>query len=77
MNVTVYKPTAINVKETDTTGENAYLVALLCGGVMEDPDLHYEDYQIIRADSGKEAVEKYNKLNQCSYYYGELVAEWW
>jgi hypothetical protein len=46
-----------------------------CGGIMEDPDIHYEKYQLIRAESAKEAVEKYNKLNNCNYYYGKVI-EW-
>lgn len=65
----------VNIKDTDTQGKNTYLVALLCGGVMEDPDFHYEDYQIIHADSTKEAKEKYDKINKCSYYYGEVIQQ--
>ncbi len=60
-------------KNTNTKGKYEYLVATACGGVMEDPDIHYEDYQIIRADTKHEAVEKYNKLNHCSYYYGVVI----
>lgn len=61
-------------KCTNTEGKNEYLVALACGGVMEDPYLHYENYQIIRADSEYEAVQKYNKLNNCTYYHGSVVS---
>lgn len=60
-------------KDTNTQGKNTYIVALLCGGVMEDPDFHHENYQIIRANSSREAVEKYNHLNGCYYYYGDVV----
>ncbi len=63
----------VDAKETNTQGSHTYLVACLCGGVMEDPEFHYEDYQIIRADSEREAEGKYNKLNRCSYYYGSVV----
>lgn len=60
-------------KEKEDGKEHRYEVAMLCGGVMEDPDFHYEDLQIITAKSEKEAKEKYNKLNNCSYYYGEVL----
>ena len=56
--------TKIDAKEIDTQGKHAYVVALCCGGLMEDPKIHYEDYQIIRADSADEARQKYNKLNK-------------
>lgn len=62
-------------KCTNTTGKHAYLVALACGGVMEDPDIRYEDYQIIYADSEQEAKEKYNNLNHCTHYYGTVICK--
>lgn len=65
----------ISIENTDTVGSQSYIVAMECGGVMEDPDIHYEKYQLIRAESEKEAVEKYNKLNNCNYYYGKVI-EW-
>ena len=63
----------IPVSEPRTEGKYAYLVATCCGGVMEDPDIHYEDYQVIRADSEYEAKKKYDELNHCSYYYGSVI----
>lgn len=42
---------------------------------MEDPDFHYEDYQIIHANSEDEVVEKYNKINKCSYYYSSIIGK--
>lgn len=63
----------VDAPETQTTGKYAYLVATACGGVMEDPEIHYEDYQVIRADSECEAVKKYNEINNCSYYYGSVI----
>ena len=42
---------------------------------MEDPEFHYHDYQIIRADSEDEAREKYNKLNNCSFFYGSVMGQ--
>lgn len=61
-------------KEKEDGKEHKYEVAMLCGGIMEDPDFHYEDCQIITAKSEKEVKEKYDKLNNCSYYYyGEVL----
>lgn len=73
MKITV--PMEVNVKETNTKGKHAYIVALCCGGLMEDPEIHYEDYQLIRADSAIEAVYEYNKLNNCSYFYGRVMGQ--
>lgn len=63
----------VDAEETNTEGTNTYLVALECGGIMEDPEVHYHNYQIIRADSENEAVEKYNKINKCNYFYGHVM----
>lgn len=58
----------VEVQETDTQGNHSYVVALLCGGVMEDPELYYEQYQIIHADSESEALKKYREINGEQYY---------
>ncbi len=55
--------------------EHRYEVAMCCGGVMENPDIHYENHQIIKAKSKREAKEKYDKINNCSYYYGEVLGK--
>lgn len=55
--------------------EHKYVVAMQCGGVMEDPNIHYENEQIITAMSEKEAEDKYNKKNKCSYYYGKVIGK--
>lgn len=68
-------PIEVDVKVRDTEGEHAYIVALCCGGVMEDLEFHYHNYQLIRADSADEARRKYNKLNNCSYYYGHVMGQ--
>lgn len=62
--------TEVDVRETDTKGLYSYVVALKCGGIMEDPEIYYTNYQLIKADSEEEAYEKYNKINNCSFYYG-------
>lgn len=66
-------PTDIYVEETDTQGNDEYLVALSCGGLMESPGADYTDYQIIRANSEVEAKDKYDTINKCSYFYGETI----
>lgn len=52
-----------------------YLVALSEGGLMEQPELNYSDFEVIEANSRNEAVEIYNKKNNCSYFYGTCMAE--
>ena len=50
-----------------------YLVATEVGGVMEQPHYTYTNIQWIEANNKKEAREKYNKKNNCSYYYGRVI----
>lgn len=50
-----------------------YLVALKTGGLMEDPQIHYQDFQIIYASTEQEALQIYNTKNNCSYFYGEVI----
>lgn len=57
-------PTYIFAKDSDTDGKNEYIVALL--HTKSFFDSIYSDYQIIRADNGHEAEQKYNKINDCS-----------
>lgn len=52
-----------------------YLVATECGGLMEMPEIYYEKYDIIEAESPKEAEEKYDKKHKCSYFYGICIGE--
>lgn len=68
-------PIEVDVKNTNTQGLHAYVVALCCGGVMEDPEFHYHNFQVIRADSAEEARRKYDELNNCSYYYGSVMSQ--
>ena len=42
---------------------------------MECPEIYYEDYQVIRADSEDEARRKYNEINNCSYFYGRVMSQ--
>lgn len=65
----------VDAKVTDTKGEHSYVVALCCGGLMEDPEIHYEDCQIIYANSADEARKKYNEINKCSYFYGSVIRQ--
>ena len=75
MKVTYKTEVTVDAKDTDTQGEHTYIVALRCGGLMEDPEIHYHDYQIIRADSRVEAVYKYNVLNNCNYFNGNVMGQ--
>lgn len=50
-----------------------YVVALQTGGLMEDPYIDYDNYQFIEAKTSEEAVEIYNKKNNCSYFSGSCV----
>ncbi len=65
----------IDKYEKEDGREHSYRVAVICGGIMEDPNLHYEDEQIITAKSEKEAEGKYNKLNNCNYYYSKVLGK--
>ena len=50
-----------------------YLVATEVGGIMEQPHFTYENIQTIEADSESEAVQIYNKTNNCNYFYGIVI----
>ena len=40
---------------------NKYIVALQAGGLMENLEIYYTDYQIVTANTEKEAVKIYNE----------------
>ena len=50
-------------------------MALSVGGLMEMPEITYQDFDIIEAETQDEAREKYNKKHDCSYFYGTCLAE--
>ena len=50
-----------------------FLVALAVGGLIEQPNFSYCDYDLIEATTEKEAVEIYNKKHKCSYFYGRCL----
>ena len=52
-----------------------YIVAQAVGGVPEQPDITYRNYQLIDADTPKVAENTYNAINHCNYYYGQTLAE--
>ena len=68
-------PMEVDVQETNTQGSHSYVVALRSGGIIEDPTIRYSDYQLINAESEKEACEKYNRMNNCNFYYGHVVKQ--
>lgn len=55
--------------------KHKYLVALACGGVMEQPHITYQGYQLIDADDPDEATDIYNAINECTYFYGYCLGE--
>ena len=63
----------MDIKDTNTAGNCTFIVALRLGGMTGEPEVHYKDYQYIRANSEEEAVVKYNKLNNCNYFYGDII----
>lgn len=67
--------TEVDAKETNTKGLHSYVVALAIGGVMEHPEVSYNNYQIIKADSPEEARNKYNDINNCNFYYGCVIEQ--
>lgn len=68
-----YKGMRVLADETDTSGKYTYLVGQYTGGIQGSPEHYYENLQIIRADSESEASDKYDKINNCYYYYGKVM----
>ena len=54
-----------------------FKVGLAVGGVMEHPEITYEDIQIIEASDEEEARKIYDERNNCNYFYGEVLEEIW
>lgn len=52
-----------------------YVVGLLTGGVMEQPELELFDIEQISAENAKDAEEIYNKKHNCHYYYARCIGE--
>jgi len=51
-----------------------YLVGLLVGGLMEDPQLCFNPpYDIIEGDNREECLSIYNKKHNCFYFYGSIM----
>lgn len=65
----------MRAKRTNTTGRHSWVVAQACGGVQEHPEVEYRNPQLILADDESEACMKYDQLNNCSYYYGAIIAQ--
>jgi len=51
----------------------SYRIATVVGGLMEQPEIRYEDYDTIEATNEKEALEIYNKKWKCNYFYGKIL----
>jgi hypothetical protein len=52
-----------------------FIAALECGGLMESSEIYYTDGQIVEAINQKEAEGIYNENNNCSFFYGTVVAK--
>lgn len=52
-----------------------FIVALKTGGLMEQPDIEYTDFQLIDALAPDIARCDYNKINGCEYYYGVVICK--
>lgn len=50
-----------------------YIIATQVGGIMEIPDISYENYDAIEADNEQSALKIYNEKHNCSYFYGTVV----
>lgn len=50
-----------------------FKVGCAVGGVMEHLDIIYENIQIIEAHNKEEAKKIYDEINDCNYYYGEVL----
>lgn len=53
-----------------------YIVGLNTGGLMECPEITYQRFQVIEAETPKEAEDKYNEINNCNYFYGRTICEY-
>lgn len=52
-----------------------YIVALESGGLQEDPNLKYSEYEIIEANDANEAQKKYNTMKKCNFFEGMTIGE--
>lgn len=50
-----------------------YYVALQVGGLMEEPEYRFRDFQEIEAETRAEAEALYNKKNNCDFFYGKCI----
>lgn len=50
-----------------------YIVALQTGGLMEDPEIRYEDVEVIEAESEEKAKMIYNIKHNCEFFYGHVL----
>lgn len=49
----------------------SYLVALC----VDERNSYYSNYQIIEANNKEAARHTYNEINECFYFYGEVLAK--
>lgn len=52
-----------------------FLVATAVGGVQEHPEIDYEKFDVIEGSNAACAKATYDVKHNCSYFYGEVIAE--
>ena len=50
-----------------------YIVALQLGGLVEDPEIRYENAEVIEATSEENARAIYNIKHNCEFFYGHVL----
>lgn len=58
----------------ENVNKNRFLVARGVGGFMENPQIVYQDYEVIYADTKKQAEREYNNLDPDAMFKGIAVA---
>ncbi len=50
-----------------------FIVALQVGGLMEDPEFRFCNFEEIEAETRAEAETMYNRKNKCDFFYGKCI----
>ncbi len=50
-----------------------FIVALQVGGLMEEPEIRYCNFEEIEAETRAEAETRYNRKNNCDFFYGKCI----
>lgn len=63
------------VKPPEARKPKKFLVATAVGGVQEHPEIDYEKFDVIEGSTAACAKATYDVKHNCSYFYGEVIAE--